>query len=108
MAIDLEILEFSDVGRLPGKRIPVPELPPVKARRITAAGLAAAFSAGAKVFTLKNRGDTVFVRANTVSPTETTQAATGDDKSLKIAGGESIDFMLPDKADPTNFKLDVR
>ncbi len=106
MAISFQLAEFADLGRVPGGRQPVLQLPPVKAKRYAAVGPTDALSAGALIFQLKNIGDPVYARLQLA--TETTQAAAGDALTLHVSTGELLEFLLPDDTNPTLWEIDIR
>lgn len=107
MAFSIEIVEFEDLGRLPGARAQAPVLPPVKAKRYAAAALSDALSITATVFTIRNLGDVaIWLRVN--AGADVTQAATGDSKSIALLASDALTFLLPDDVVTSNYKIDMR
>lgn len=105
MAINVEIIECPNMGQQPGMRAPVPEMPHVKITNISAAG-ATAFQTTSKFVRIRNRtgGDSVY--AHVQLATSSVQAAA--DKSMLLAAGDSIDFMLPSGNNGALYEVDIR
>lgn len=107
MAINLELIEATNMGRQPGnaRMGDVLEHPLVKITNITAAG-ATALQATTAVGKLRNRagGDSVYVHLQLAS--SSVQAAA--DKSYLLAAGEEVTFALPKGALGTSYEVDVR
>lgn len=105
MTILIEVSEFDDLGRLPAERVPVLALPPLKAKRYTAAGRTDAFQPESRVFRIRNNGDDVWFRV--LKLTEDDHAA-DDNYSLWLQTGDVYDFMLPADELPASWQIDVR
>ena len=105
MAINLQLSQFLDLGRLPAERAPLIELPPLKATRISAAGAQPAFEEEARTFRIRNIGDPVWFA---VVPADSGQQAGDNSYSEWLEAGDIYDFMTPANESASNWQIDVR
>jgi hypothetical protein len=103
MAIDFELIEAADLGKFPGGRQPILEMPG-KVTRVTAAG-GVVLSPGYRAYQVRNIGDTVFMRVGLTSDAAAPAAADG--KSIRMIAGTDFAFTLPDDANPALYTLRV-
>jgi hypothetical protein len=106
MAINFQVSEYLDLGRMPAERQPIVALPPLKAKRYVAVGRVDTFSPEARCFRIRNMGDDLWFRVTRV--TDDDLAGDGQFDAEWLNTGDVVDFMLDNDVRPEAWQIDVR
>jgi hypothetical protein len=104
MAISVQLAQFVGLGRAPGQRGQLVEMPPVRVDRVAAAATVL-LAKGSTLYTITNFADPCAVRINALD--DPTAASSADVKSIVLGTGQQLDFMLPDRSLAVDWKLMV-
>lgn len=125
MAYLLEIIQYKQLGRLPGEKttervlgagVDTSATQSIKKTQVTAAGLSAALDDDTKMVELVNYtgSQLAYARVNATAahPTAggavTTQASATEASSITLMVGERVKFMLPNRSKGSYYKIDIR
>jgi len=108
MAIAADIIVSSGVAQSGKGPTPIMELPPQKVHRVNGAGTVDLTLIAGNIYQSRmgKASDSVWVRVQADS--DSTQAASGDDKSFRLDAGDIFSFGIKLEDDASQYEIDIR